>query len=281
MIIIAVQILNLALTRIIRSLAASRRLPSDYRLPFSSGKLVPFHAMTEKEEKDSAARLPFVTVKLAQSLDGRIATATGDSQWISSQSSLRLAHKLRREHDAIMVGVGTVIRDDPRLTVRLVNGRNPLRIVVDSQLRMPLTARMLAEGAARETLLATTEMAEPERARELEHLGAEVLRLPARASISGVDLAELLAELGRRRIKSVLVEGGARILTSLLAANLVDRFVIAIAPKIIGKGIEAIGDLGILNLPDAITFSSFKTRRLGPDIIFDGQLNKTVTSDKQ
>jgi len=233
--------------------------------------------MSIKSKKDSVRRRTSVTVKLAQSLDGRIATATGDSQWISSPSSLRLAHKLRREHDAIMVGVGTVIRDDPRLTVRLVNGRNPLRIIVDSQLRLPLTARVIAEGAARQTLVATTDKAETERARELEHLGAEVLRLPA--CESGVDIAELLRELGRRRIESVLVEGGARIVTSLLAAHLVDRFVIAIAPKIIGQGTEAIGDLGIAHLRDAITFSTFKTRRLGPDIIFDGHLNKILTSD--
>ena len=234
--------------------------------------------MSIKRENHSVGYLPSVTVKLAQSLDGRIATATGDSQWISSQSSLRLAHKLRREHDAIMVGVGTVVRDNPQLTVRLVNGRNPLRIVVDSQLRLPLTARVIAEGAARHTLIATTDMAAPERAHELEHLGAEVLRLPP--GKSGVDLAELLKELGRRRIESVLVEGGARIVTSLLAAHLVDRLVIAIAPKIIGQGTEAIGDLEILHLRDAITFSTFKTRRLGPDIIFDGQLNKIVKSDE-
>jgi riboflavin-specific deaminase-like protein len=234
----------------------------------------------KKEANHSATGLPVVTVKLAQSLDGRIATATGDSQWISSQSSLRLAHRLRREHDAIMVGIGTVIRDDPRLTVRLVNGPSPLRIVVDSRLRLPLTARVLTEGAARQTLIATTEMAAPERERDLGRLGAEVLRLPTRADIPGVDLAELLRELWRRRIKSVLVEGGARIVTSLLAARLVDRFVIAMAPKIIGQGTEAIGDLGIIRLRDAITFSTFKTRRLGPDIIFDGQLNKMVTSDE-
>jgi riboflavin-specific deaminase-like protein len=243
-----------------------------YRLTASSGKLIASHAMITEEEKRSAGDLPFVTVKLAQSLDGRIATATGDSQWISSQSSLRFAHKLRREHDAIMVGIGTVLRDNPRLTVRLVNGRSPLRVVVDSRLRMPLAARVLADGAARDTLVATTGAAAHECVHELESLGAEVLRLPAQADKSGVDLTKLLAELGRRRISSVLVEGGASIVTSLLAAHLVDRLVVAIAPKIIGKGTEAIGDLGIANLRDAIVFSTFKTRRLGPDIIFDGRL---------
>lgn len=227
--------------------------------------------MITKEEKHSAGDLPFVTVKFAQSLDGRIATTTGDSQWISSQSSLRFAHKLRREHDAIMVGIGTVLRDDPRLTVRLVSGRNPLRIIVDSRLRIPITSRVLADGAAQDTLVATTEMAPRECVRELESLGAKVLRLPADDK-SGVDLAEMLLEIRRMRISSVLVEGGSRILTSLLSARLVNRLVVAIAPKIIGEGTEAIGDLGIANLRDAIVFSTFKTRRLGPDIIFDGQL---------
>ena len=228
--------------------------------------------MTTREEKSSNRVLPFVTVKFAQSLDGRIATATGDSQWISSASSLRFAHKLRSEHDSIMVGVGTVLRDDPRLTVRLVNGPSPLRIVVDSRLRIPLTARVLADGAAHDTLVAATRMAARERARELERLGAEVLLLPASGDQSWVDLAELLAELGRRRISTVLVEGGARIVTTLLAARLVDRLVVAIAPKIIGQGTEAVGDLGITRLRDAIAFSTFKTRRLGPDVIFDGLL---------
>jgi diaminohydroxyphosphoribosylaminopyrimidine deaminase/5-amino-6-(5-phosphoribosylamino)uracil reductase len=235
--------------------------------------------MITKEEKRSAGDLPFVTVKLAQSLDGRIATATGDSQWISSQSSLRFAHKLRREHDAIMVGIGTVLRDNPRLTVRLVNGRNPLRVIVDSRLRIPSGARVLADGAAHDTLVATTEAAAGDRIHELEGIGAEVLRLPARAGEPGLDLAKLLAELGRRRISSVLVEGGARIVTSLLASHLVDRLVVAIAPKIIGKGTEAIGDLGIADLRDAMVFSTFKTRRLGPDIIFDGRLGPGIEAE--
>jgi riboflavin-specific deaminase-like protein len=167
-----------------------------------------------------------------------------------------------------------VLRDDPRLTVRLVNGRNPLRIIVDSRLRLPFAARVLAQGAAYHTLVATTESAAGERVRELEQLGAEVLRLPTNDAQTGVDLAALFLELGRRKISSVLVEGGARIVTSLLAARLVDRLVVAIAPKIIGQGTEAIGDLKITHLQDAIVFSTFKTRRLGPDIIFDGLLQR-------
>ncbi|MEK6320137.1 MAG: bifunctional diaminohydroxyphosphoribosylaminopyrimidine deaminase/5-amino-6-(5-phosphoribosylamino)uracil reductase RibD [Acidobacteriota bacterium] len=228
--------------------------------------------VNEKYFKYSATGLPFVTVKFAQSLDGRIATVTGDSQWISSSGARRFAHQLRREHDAIMVGIGTVLADDPQLSVRLVPGRDPLRIVVDSSLRIPLTTRVLANGAASHTLVVTSEAAELTREREIESLGAEVLRLPAGPDYSWVNLERVLEALGRRGIASVLVEGGKGIITSLLAARAVDRVVVVIAPKIIGEGTEAIGNLDITRLNEAITFSSVQTRKLGPDIVFDGRL---------
>lgn len=229
-------------------------------------------ARDQKYLKHSAAGLPSVTVKFAQTLDGRIATATGDSRWISSPSARRFVHQLRSEHEAIMVGIGTVLSDDPELTVRLVKGRDPLRIVIDSNLRIPTTARVLANGAASHTLIVTSETADLARAREIEELGGEVLRLAGSALGSGIDLSQLLKELGRRGIGSVLVEGGRAIITSLFAARAVDRLVAVIAPKIIGQGIESIGDLGITRLDQAITFSSLKTRRLGPDFIFDARL---------
>jgi diaminohydroxyphosphoribosylaminopyrimidine deaminase/5-amino-6-(5-phosphoribosylamino)uracil reductase len=228
--------------------------------------------LNESYFKYSTTGLPFITAKFAATLDGRIATRTGDSQWISGAASLRLAHRLRREHDGILVGIGTVLADNPRLTVRLVEGRDPLRIVIDSRLRIPVTARVLQEGAAHHTLIATTDRADPARVGELEALGAEILVLQEGGEGAGVSLIELFAALGRRRIASVLVEGGAGIITSLLSERMIDRMVIAIAPKIIGQGIEAIGDLGITSLADAITFSSVRTRRLGDDIIFDGRL---------
>ena len=224
--------------------------------------------------------MPFVTVKIAQTLDGRIATSTGQSKWISSDESLRLAHELRRDHQAVMVGIGTVLADDPLLTVRLVEGRNPLRIVVDSKLRIPVTAQVLSDGSASETLVATTELADSTRANQITRLGAEVLRLPCSAARKAgsdrtppderVDLVALLAEMDRRGILSVLVEGGASLITSLLSGRLVDRLVAVIAPKIIGSGTEWAADLGIRELGDAITFSSFETRRSGDDLVFDG-----------
>jgi diaminohydroxyphosphoribosylaminopyrimidine deaminase / 5-amino-6-(5-phosphoribosylamino)uracil reductase len=227
--------------------------------------------MNEKYYKYSATGLPFVTVSFAQSLDGRIATGTGNSQWISSPAARRFAHKLRREHDAILVGIGTVLADDPRLTVRLVNGRDPLRVVVDSRLRIPLNSRALNNGAANHTLVATRKDADLARIRAIRNTGAEVLQLEASPDHRGVDLMRLFEELGRRGIASVLAEGGKGIITSLITCDAVDRLATVIAPKLIGEGTEAIGDLGITKLNEAIVFSSVNTRRLGPDIVFDGR----------
>jgi diaminohydroxyphosphoribosylaminopyrimidine deaminase/5-amino-6-(5-phosphoribosylamino)uracil reductase len=232
--------------------------------------------LNEAYFKHRLTGLPFVTVKFAQSLDGRLATSAGDSQWISSPASLRFAHRLRREHDCVMVGIGTVLADDPQLTVRLVGGRDPLRVVVDSRLRIPSTARLIRESAHR-TLIATTESSDSVRLAELQELGAEVWTAGARALQAGVDLRNLLAMLGQKGIASVLVEGGAGLITSFLAARLADRLVVVVAPKLIGRGIEAVGDLGINSLSDAITLASVKTHKLGPDIVFDARLKPLDT----
>ena len=175
-----------------------------------------------------------------------------------------------------MVGIGTVLKDDPMLTVRLVTGHHPLRIIVDSSLRMPLTARVLTD--AHSTIIATTSRADPHRARKLERLGAEVLVVPTDDTRGRVSLEELLSSLGKRHIGSVLVEGGSGIITSLLHSRAVDRLVITLAPKIIGCGIEAVGDLAIRRLDDALTFSSAKIYKLGPDMIFDGYLVRRAGS---
>lgn len=216
-----------------------------------------------------AGKMPFVTVKYAQSLDGRIATSTGDSQWISGPASLRFAHRLRRDHDAVMIGIGTVMNDDPRLNVRLASGSDPLRVVMDSRLRIPLAANVLSTEFATDTLIIAGEGANQKRARRIERTGATVLFVPTEGKTARVNLVDALSALGERSIRSVLVEGGAALITSLLSARLVDRMIVIIAPKIIGRGMEAIGDLGIMRLGDAMTFSSVRIRRLGPDVIFD------------
>jgi diaminohydroxyphosphoribosylaminopyrimidine deaminase / 5-amino-6-(5-phosphoribosylamino)uracil reductase len=219
---------------------------------------------------------PVVTLSYAQTLDGRLATSTGSSQWISAPESLRFSHGLRAEHDAIMVGVGTVRKDDPRLTVRLAAGRDPLRVVVDSTLRTPLTAAVLTKGAAPGTVLAVTDRAPAARRDEVRALGATVLCLPTDAG-ERVDLVALLATLHQRGVGSVLVEGGAGVITALLQARLADRLVGCVAPKILGAGIEAVGDLGIRELARTLRMADASVSPYGVDLILDGRIEYPVT----
>lgn len=213
---------------------------------------------------------PPVTIHYAQTLDGRLATRTGDSQWISAEPSTTFAHRLRASHAAVMVGAGTVIADDPRLTTRLVEGPSPTRIVVDSTLRLSPSAKVVTDGAA-PTLLATTDRATPERRRVFARPGVQVLVLPATPD-GRVDLGALLDELGRRGLDSLLVEGGAELITALLRERRVRRLIVSIAPMIMGAGIEAVGDLDILRLRDAVVFRRASFSQMGPDVIFDGEL---------
>ena len=207
----------------------------------------------------------------AQTLDGRLATASGSSRWISAPESLRFAHRLRAEHDAVAVGAGTACKDDPRLTVRLVTGEDPLRVVVDSSLRTPLSAAVLVDGAAKGTILAVTERAPDERCEEAISLGATVLRLPADTA-GRVDLHALLAELHSLGVRSVMVEGGASLITSFLSERLVDRLAVCIAPKILGRGIEAVGDLGIGDLTDSLTLTDISITHYGVDLVLDSRV---------
>lgn len=213
---------------------------------------------------------PRITLAYAQTLDGRIATRGGSSQWIGGARSLEFAHRLRAGHDAIMVGIGTVLTDNPRLTVRLVPGRDPLRVVVDSQLRIPLHAAMIAEGTASGTLIATTMQAPPLRIAALCELGAMVVVVPSAAG--RVDLVALLRVLHERDVRSVMVEGGAALITSLLRAQLVDEVAVTIAPKILGTGIEAVGDLNIAELALAVQLHDMHVEAYEPDIVVRGRI---------
>ncbi len=215
--------------------------------------------------------LPFVTIKYAQTLDGRIATLSGDSQWISSEASLKFAHRLRAEHDAILVGRGTVVRDDPQLSVRLARGRNPLRVIVDSELKIPPQAKIFQNISSTPTIIATIKTATDPRFQRLAGSGAEIITIGASPD-GGVDLRKLFKILAERKISSILVEGGAQVITSVLKNNLANRLVTIIAPKIIGSGIEAVGDLNIRDLGSSKRLSVWKVLRRGDDIIFDCRL---------
>lgn len=232
--------------------------------------------------------LPFVTVKFAMSLDGKIATGTGDSKWISGEESRGYVHQLRGAADAIMVGVNTILADDPMLTVRgegveregmgeeKGEQKKPLRVIVDSKARTPPTAQIFKQPG--KIIVATTHAAPSEQTKKLKEAGAEVLDLPSFSHDEGlVDLEELLAELGRREITSVLVEGGSTLLGSFFdffQKGLVDKVIAFIAPLIIG-GAEArlaVGGKGAERITDALRLSHVKVERFGDDLMICGYI---------
>ncbi|MEE9936296.1 MAG: bifunctional diaminohydroxyphosphoribosylaminopyrimidine deaminase/5-amino-6-(5-phosphoribosylamino)uracil reductase RibD [Deltaproteobacteria bacterium] len=213
---------------------------------------------------------PFVTVKYAQSLDGRIATATGQSQWISSPASLKFAHQLRARHDAILVGSKTVLADNPTLTVRHVRGRNPVRIILDSKLVTPRDANVMQNLSEAPTLIVTTRDSADPRFQALSSAGATMITVDADTD-GRINLNSLFQLLARQKISSVLIEGGAKVITAALKNDLVDRLVVVTAPKILGRGIEAVGDLGIRDLAQARVFSICKILKKGPDFIIDAR----------
>ena len=230
--------------------------------------------LNEKFFKFMATSMPFITVKFAQSLDGRLATLTGDSKWISSESSRRLAHRERARHDAILIGVGTVLSDDPELTVRLVRGRNPLRVVIDPNLRIPLDAKILMDQAAARTLVVTARAsASKKKFAQLHQQGIEVLQVDQNKE-GRIELKKLLKALGKKQISSILVEGGSETITSFLKSGLADRLLVFTAPKLIGKGIEAVGDLGITRIQDALRLDVRKVFRSGGDIVIDARFTR-------
>nr|WP_239029004.1 GTP cyclohydrolase II RibA [Pseudonocardia acidicola] len=212
---------------------------------------------------DPPADRPYVVLKYAQTLDGRIATAGGDSKWISGEEERVVSHALRAACDAVMVGVGTVLRDDPRLTVRLVPGASPLRVVLDSTLRTPSNALLLDGDPV--TVVLTTDRATEHDRKRLRETGAGIRVLPP--GPGGVDLVAGLRVLRECGVRSLLVEGGARVITSLLSAGLVDRVVVGTAPKIIGAGTEAVGDLGITRVAEGIALRNRSVHLTADDVV--------------
>lgn len=211
---------------------------------------------------------PHVILKTAASLDGKTATARGQARWVTGPASRRFVHRLRGWVDAIVVGAGTALADDPQLTCRLAGGRNPLRVVVDTSLRLPPTARVLDPKAPPGCVVACGPGPDPQRRQELERAGAQVLPLPL-APGGGVDLAALLGELGQRGITSLLAEGGAGLAWGLLAAGLVQEVMYFFAPKLVG-GQEAppmIGGAGVARMDQAITLTRPVVRRFGQDVM--------------
>lgn len=213
---------------------------------------------------------PFVTLKYAQTLDGRIAASSGDSKWISSLESRIFAHRLRSRHDAILVGIGTVLTDDPELTVRLVRGRNPLRVVVDSLLSIPLESRILSGQDTARTIVLTSPRRDPQKQEQLRTLDIETIVI-AEEKQGLLDMQAVFAELGKRGLSSVLVEGGSGIITSCLRHGCADRLVVITAPRILGRGIEAVGDLGLTAVDQSVGLKIERILRRGSDFIIDAR----------
>lgn len=223
--------------------------------------------------------LPFVVLKSGMSLDGKIATATGESKWITGPESRLAVHRLRDSVDVIMTGIGTVLADDPELTTRLPEGgRSPVRVILDRMARLPLEAKILADGVSPVIIVVSTD-APADRVASLERNGAEVLRM--QTDVSGVDLHTTLRALGERCYSSVLVEAGGTLNGALLKQNLVDRMVLFMAPRIIG-GSSAPGPFGgegIKLLSDAVELEDIEISRTGQDIMVSGYVKRREARD--
>ena len=234
--------------------------------------------MVEGFAKHVSTGMPFFILKWAMSLDGKIATRSGDSKWITSEAARAYVHDLRDACDAVMVGVGTVLADDPQLTVRVETGRSPRpegpwKIVVDTTARMPLTAQLLSPRLAARTLIAVTERADPAKIEKIRATGAQVLVTPEEDGL--VDLKSLGRELAGRGLVNVLAEGGGTLLASLVSSGLADKVYAFVAPKIIGgrAAISPVEGEGPSLVAEAVKLRLADVRTIGEDILIVGYLN--------
>ncbi|WP_069999683.1 bifunctional diaminohydroxyphosphoribosylaminopyrimidine deaminase/5-amino-6-(5-phosphoribosylamino)uracil reductase RibD [Cellulosilyticum sp. I15G10I2] len=217
---------------------------------------------------------PFCILKTAMTLDGKIATCTGDSKWITNEASREYVHELRHRVSGVMVGAGTVIQDDPFLNTRLQSGNasDPIRIIVDTSAKVPLEANIFHIKSMSGTIIATTELAKEEKIKAIRATGAEVIILPL--INQRVDLNELMKKLGERKIDSVLLEGGSELNYSALDAGIVDKVSAFIAPKIIGGSMAKtpVGGGGKLFMKEAIKLNDVKWQHFGEDIMIEGYI---------
>ncbi len=224
--------------------------------------------LNEVYVKHRTTGLPFVTLKLAQTLDGRIA-AVRDSRWITSKAARKAAHRMRAEVDAVIVGSRTVSADDPRLSVRHVQGTDPVKIVLDSRLEVSEDARIF-QGAR--LVLAAGRGVAQKRRRAVEAAGAEVWESPRQSNRPM--FAEVLKRAGAEGLTHVLIEGGGKVTASALRERLVDRLVIFIAPKLLGSGVPSVADLGIDRISDAVCLEDVRIEPIGDDVRYTARVKK-------
>lgn len=219
------------------------------------------------------SKIPFVLLKAGMSLDGKIATYTGESKWITCEESRKDAHNLRNKLYAIMVGINTVILDDPELTCRIKGGRNPIKIIVDSSLRIPIDSKVVKINPYL-TIIATTEKADENKKRILEDMGISIITTSLKNN--KVDLSELLQAIGEKNIDSILIEGGSELNFSALEEGIVDKIRFYIAPKILGgdKSKSSIGGQGFSRLYDCINLNEISYKNINDDLIVEGYIKK-------
>ncbi|MDP7244701.1 MAG: bifunctional diaminohydroxyphosphoribosylaminopyrimidine deaminase/5-amino-6-(5-phosphoribosylamino)uracil reductase RibD [Flavobacteriales bacterium] len=224
--------------------------------------------LNEAYIKYTKTKKPFVILKLAMSLDGKIATSSGDSKYITSRAARKYVHQLRNDVDAVMVGINTITRDNPMLDSRLVKGKNPKKIVVDSSLKISERSKILKEPS--KVIIATTKKAPRKKIDKLQHKGARIIILNPKKGL--VDLKELAKELGKSEIASVMIEGGAELSGNAIKEGIVDKLLIFTAPKIIGNGLGPIKNLGIKKVNKAIKLKNILTKKIGKDFLVEGNL---------
>ena len=225
--------------------------------------------------KHRTTGMPLVILKLAQTLDGRIATRGGDSRWITGVKARVHAHRRRSWVDAVMVGAGTVAADDPQLNVRHVKGRDPRPMVVDGRLRLAPGARVFQHQGA---VLITSSSSSPARRRTFADRGIEVWAFDAEDQVC-IDLHLPLAKAAAQGVTSVMIEGGAQLAAAALRDRVVDQVMVYVAPRILGRGIGAVSNLGILKVKDTIQLEEVKTRRLGSDLLYTARVRYACSQD--
>jgi len=224
--------------------------------------------LNESYIKYMKTKKPFIILKLAMSLDGKIATSTGDSKYITSRAARKYVHQLRNDVDAVMVGLNTITRDNPLLDSRLVNGKNPKKIIVDSKLRISERAKVLKDPSR--VIIATTKKAPKKKIDKFQQKGIRIIVLNPKKDL--VDLKELVKELGKSEIVSVMIEGGAELSGNAIKEGIIDRLLIFTAPKIIGNGLGPIKNLGITKVNKAIKLKNISTKKIGKDLLVEGNL---------
>ena len=212
-------------------------------------------------------KIPYITLKAAQTLDGKIADLKGGSQWISSIQSRKFVHHLRANYDAVLIGAGTVNKDDPSLTVRLTDGRNPRRIILDSALILKSDKKLFTRNNDKKTIIITSRNNEKKsKVKKLQSFGVKVI-FAKEDKDGNLNLKNVLKELAKNQIASVLVEGGSRVFSSFIRSNLFDDIFLFISPKIIGQGIPVVDDIGVKDIKRTLKVRIKNYEMIGEDLM--------------